>query len=99
MDVPNSRLINEISGVIIPCTTRHLLSITLLSLEDEDGWELEEGEILLMLDARKRYSHYAQVFSKEQATCLPNHTKWDHSIPLKDPNAKVPGGRMIYKTT
>ena len=101
VDVPNSRLVNEISGVVIPCTTRYLPSITLLSLEPEekDGWELEEGEILLMLDARDRYSRYAQVFSKEQAARLPNHTKWDHTIPLKDPNAKVPSGRLIYKTT
>ena len=37
VDVPNFRLINEISGVIIPCTTRYLWSITLLSLEDEEG--------------------------------------------------------------
>ena len=65
VDVSNSRLVNEISGIIIPCTTRHLLSIVLLSLEDEDRWELEEGEILLMLDARDRYSRYTQVFSKE----------------------------------
>ena len=65
MDVPNLRLVNKTSRVIIPCTTRHLPFISLLSLEDEEGWELEEGEILLMLDAHDRYSHYTQVFSKE----------------------------------
>ena len=72
VDVPNSRLINEISGVVIPCTTRHIPSITLLSLEDEAGWELEEGEILLMLDTHERYSRYTQVFSKckdNECTC------------------------------
>ena len=99
VDVPNSRLVNELSRVIIPCTTRHIPSVTLLALDDNETFDLEEGEILLILDARKQYSRYAAVFSQEQAARLPDHTKWDHQIPLKDSTTKVPGGRMIYKTT
>ena len=98
IDVSNSRLFNSTTGVVIPCATRNIPSITLFAIDDEE-FELEEGEILLILDTRERYSRYAAVFSAKQAARLPPHTKWDHKIPLKDPNARVPGGRAIYKTT
>ena len=55
-------------------------------------------EILIILDARERYSRYAKDFSEEQAARLPDHTQWDHRTPLKD-NAKAPASRAIYKTT
>ena len=59
---------------------------------------LEDGKILLIIDASERYSRYAQCFSTEQAARLPEHKSWDHQIPLQDPNAKIPTG-AIYKTT
>ena len=59
---------------------------------------MEEDEILLILDAREQYSRYTEVLSAEQAARLPPHTKLDHKILLKNPNAKVTGGRAIYKT-
>ena len=75
VDVPNSRLVNELSGVIIPYTTQHIPSVTLLALDDNETFDLAEDEILLILDARKQYSGYAAVFSQEQAARLPDHTK------------------------
>src|SRR5258706_8762719 len=96
VDVLNSHLINSSNGIDIPCTSRKILTITLFSIHND--FELEEGEILLIFNARERYSHYARVFSQEFAARLPSYTKWDHQIPLKDPNAKVPGGRVVYKT-
>ena len=58
---------------------------------------LEDNEILLIIDASKRYCRYAQCFCAEQAARLPEHKSWDHQIPLPDPNAKIPTG-AIYKT-
>jgi len=57
-----------------------------------------DGEVLLIIDVRERYSRYAQVFSAEQAARLPEHKSCDHQISLIDPNAKIPTG-VIYKTT
>ena len=69
-------------------------------MEQHEEILLEEGDILLIFDAANRYSRYAQVFSKEQAARLPEHSQWDHQIPLKDPDAKISaGGHTIYKTT
>ena len=64
-------------------------------MEDEP---LEDGEILLIIDASERYSRYAQWFSAEQAARLPEYKSWDHQIPLRDRNVKIPAG-AIYKTT
>ena len=66
-----------------------------LIMEEEP---LEDGEILLIIDASERYSRYAQYFSAEQAARLPEDRSWDHQIPLQDSNAKIPTG-AIYKTT
>src|SRR5205085_6898381 len=74
---------------------RYIPSILLLNLEEE---ALEDGEILLIIDASERYSRYAQCFSAQQAARLPEHKPWDHGIPLQDPNAKIPTG-AIYQTT
>jgi len=65
---------------------------------DLDLEPLEDGDLLLIIDARERYSRYAQCFSTEQAARLPEHKSWDHEIPLQDPKAKIPTG-AIYKTT
>ena len=51
---------------------------------------LEDGGILLIIDARERHSHYAKCFSAEQAARLHVHKSWDHQIPVQDPNAKIP---------
>ena len=59
---------------------------------------LEDGEILLIIDASERYSRYAQCFAAEKAARLPEHKSWDHQIPLQDPNVKILTG-AIYKTT
>ena len=82
VDVPNSRLISS-TGTVIPCAVRHLPSIQLISMDDLEELELEERELLLILDAKDRYSQYAEVFSAEFAARVPKHTKWDHKIPLK----------------
>ena len=59
---------------------------------------LEDGEILLNIDASERYSRYAEWFSARQAARLPEHKSWNHQIPLQDPKAKIPTV-AIYKTT
>ena len=72
VDVPNSCLFNSTTGIIIPCRTRNIPSVTLLEAE---SFELEEGKMLLILDVRERYNRYAKVFSTKQAARLPQHTK------------------------
>ena len=59
---------------------------------------LEDGEILLILDASKQYSRYAQYFSAKQAAGLPERKSCNYQIPLQDPNATIPT-EAIYKTT
>ena len=96
VDVSNSHLI--LSTTVIPCTVKNLPSIQLISMDELNELELEEGEILLIFDAKDRYVKYAKVFSAEFTARLPKHHQWDHKIPLTE-NAKPPGGRVIYKTT
>ena len=67
-------------------------------MDELNELELEEGELLLIFDAKDQYAKYAEVFSAEFAARLPKHNKWDHQIPLTK-NAKPPGGWVIYKTT
>ena len=93
VDTQERRLRNVNIGQVIPCSVRWILEV--LIMEEEP---LEDGEILLIIDASKRYSRYAQCFSAEQAARLPEHKSWDHQIPLQDPNAKIPTG-AICKTT
>jgi len=95
VDTQDRCLRNATTGQVIPCAVRYIPSILLLDLEEE---LLEDGEILLIIDASERYSRYAQCFSAQQAARLPEHKPWDHEIPLQDPNAKIPTG-AIYKTT
>jgi len=85
---------NVSTGLVIPCSVWWIPTVSLINLEEEP---LEDGEVLLILDASERYSRYTQVFSAEQAAKLPEHKFWDHEIPLQDPNTKIPRG-AIYKT-
>ena len=50
VDVPNSRLISP--SMIIPCTIKHLPSIQLISMDKLNELELEEGELLLIFNAK-----------------------------------------------
>ena len=95
IDVEARCLRNVSTGLVIPCSVRYIPTVTVIDLEEEP---LEDGEILLIIDASERYSRYAQCFSAEQAARLPEHKTWDHEIPFKDQNAKAPMG-PIYKTT
>src|SRR5258706_4900792 len=95
VDTQDRCLRNVCTGQVIPCAIRWIPSILTLEAEDEP---LDDGDILLIIDASERYSRYAQCFSAQQAARLPEHKSWDHEIPLQDPNVKIPTG-AIYKTT
>ena len=51
---------NVNSGQVIPCSVRWILEV--LIIEEEP---LEDGEILLIIDASAQYSRYAQCVSAE----------------------------------
>ena len=85
----------DLSGLVIPCSIRWIPSVSVLNLDLEP---LEDGEILLIIDASEGYARYAKCFSTEQAATLPEHKSWEHEMPLQDPKAKIPT-RTIYKTT
>ena len=89
MDTQDRCLRNVNSCQVIPCSVRWIPEV--LIIEEE---LLEDGEILLIIDARERYSRYAECFSAEQAARLPEHKLWDHQIPLQDPNGKIPTGAI-----
>ena len=95
VDTQERCLRNAISGLVIPCSVRWIPSVTVLDLDVEP---LENGEIVLIIDASERYSRYATCFSSQQGARLPEHKSWDHEIPLPDPQAKIPTG-AVYKTT
>ena len=95
VDTQERCLWNAISGLVIPCSVRWIPSVTVSDLDLEP---LEDGEIVLIIDASKRYSHYATCFSSQQAPRLPEHEPWDHETPLQDPQAKIRTG-AVYKTT
>ena len=75
VDNPDRCLRNVNNGQVIPCSVRWIPSVLLLDLEEEP---LEDGEVLLIIDASERYHRYAQCFSAEQAARLPEHKSWDH---------------------
>jgi len=95
LDTQARCLRKDLSGLVIPCSVRWIPSVSVLDL---DLRPLEDGEILLIINASERYSRYAQCFSTEQAARLPEHKSWYHEIPLQDLKAKIPTG-AIYKTT
>ena len=59
---------------------------------------LEDGEIVLIINASERYSCYATYFASQQAARLPEYKPWYHEIPLQDPRAKILTG-AVDKTT
>ena len=75
----------DLSGLVIPCSIRWIPSVSILGLDLEP---LEDGEILLIIDASERYPRCAQCFSTEQAARLPEHKSWDHKIPSKTPKLR-----------
>jgi len=95
VDTQERCLRNVETGLVIPCSVRWIPSVILINIDVEP---MLDGDVLLILDVRERYNHYAQVFSAEQAARLPEHKAWDHQIPLIDPHVKIPT-EAIYKTT
>ena len=59
---------NVNSGEAIPCSIRWISEVVIREEET-----LEDGEILLIIDAREQYSRYAKCFSAEQAARLSKH--------------------------
>ena len=68
VDTQDSCLMNVNTGQVIPCSVRWIPEV--LIMEEEP---LEDGEILLIIDASERYSHYTKCFSAEQAARLPEY--------------------------
>ena len=95
VDTQERCLRNAIAGLVIPCSVRWIPSVTVLDLDLDP---LEDGEIMLIIDGSERYSRYTTCFSSQQAARLPEHTTWNHEIPLQDPQAKIPTG-AVYKRT
>ena len=77
MDTQDRCLRNVNTGPVIPCSVRWIPEV--LIMEEEP---LEDVEILLIIDASERYSHYAECFSAKQAARLPEHKSWDYQILL-----------------
>ena len=59
---------------------------------------LEDSEIVLIINARERYSRYATCFSSQPVARLPEHKPCDLEIRLQDLPAMIPTG-AVYKTT
>jgi len=95
VDTQERCLRNVETGLVIPCSVRWILSVTLIDIDVES---MLDRDVLVILDVRERYNRYAQVFCAKQAARLPEHKPWDHQIPLIDPHVKIPTG-AIYKTT
>ena len=93
MDTQERCLRNVNTGQVMPCSLRWIPEV--LIVEEE---ALDNGKILLMIDARERYSRYAQCFSAEQVARLPEHKSWHHQIPLQDINAKIRTGGICETT-
>ena len=90
VDTIGKQLVRK-DGFKVSCRERKIPQIMVM-----EG-NMEEGDTVLLVDAASHYTDYARVFSAEQVNRLPPHRKWDHKIPLKDPQTKVPNG-PIYKT-
>ena len=62
-------LMSIVCGTLLPvffivCSVRWIPSVTVLDL---DLMPLEDGEIVLLIEATERYPHYATCFSSEEA--------------------------------
>ena len=64
VDTHEGCLRNAISGLLISYSVGCIPSVTVLDLVLEP---LEDGEIVLIIDASERYSRYAICFSSQQA--------------------------------
>ena len=73
VDTQDRYLRNVNSGQVIPCSVRWNPEVLIM-----EGEPLEDGEILLIIDASERYSLYTQSFSAKQAASLPEHKSGDH---------------------
>ena len=62
IDTQERCLRNAISGLVIPWSVRWIPTVTVLDLDREP---LEDGEIVLLIDVRERYSRYATSFSSQ----------------------------------
>ena len=62
VDIKERCLKNAISGLVIPCSVRWIPSVTVLDLDLE---QLEDGEILLNINAGERNSRYSTCFSSQ----------------------------------
>jgi len=54
VDTQGRCLRKDLSGLVIPCSIRRIPSVSVLNLDLEP---VEDGEILLIIDASERYSH------------------------------------------
>ena len=79
-------------GYSIKCSELQLPRIT-----PGTSLTIDEGDLVIVLDAATEYSRYQKVFSTEQANRMPPHRKWDHEIRLQ-PGSKIPNG-ITYKVT
>ena len=86
---------DTISGFVIPDSVGWIPSVTLLDLDLDP---LEDGEIMLIIDASEQYTRYATCCSSTQAARLPDHKRWDHELPLQDRQRIIRTG-AVYKTT
>ena len=93
VDTQDRWLRNVNSGQVIPCSVGCIPEVYIMEVEP-----IEEGEILLIIDASEQYYRYTQSLSAKQAARHPEHKSCDHQIPLQDPNVNIPTG-AIYKTT
>ena len=81
------------AGYLIKCTELQLPRITPI----DSAVAVDEGDLVMVLDAVTKYAQYQKVFLTEQANRMPPHRKWDHEIQLQ-PGAKIPNG-VTYKVT
>ena len=70
VDTQERCLRNAISGLVIPCSVRWIPSVIVFDL---DLQPLEDGEIVLSIDASERYFRYATCFASQQAARLLAH--------------------------
>ena len=80
------------AGYSIKCTELQLPRITSI-----DSPVIDDGDLVMVLDAATEDASYQRVFSTELANRMPPHRKWDHEIQLQ-PVAKIQNG-VTYKVT
>ena len=91
---PMNRSLDNVGKYLIKCTELQLPRITPI---DSMAVAVNEGDLVMVLDAVTEYAQYQRVFSTELANRRPPHRKWDHEIELQ-PEVKIPNG-VTYKVT